>query len=101
MAFSLSSEWSLPESQGAPRVPVALRLVFPLTGTVLLNPASLLDFGRLGASGAASPGPFALASFFASLVLGLLYKSNEVCFVALPDGALGLLPLRANMQDTV
>ena len=65
---------------------------------MLLTPAPFLcfDFGPLDASGAAPLGPFALVSFLASLVLGLLYESSEVCFFALT----GLLPLRANMQDT-
>ena len=50
-----------------------------------LTPAPFLcfDFGLLDASGAAPPGPFALVSFLASLVLGLLYESSEVCFFCL------------------
>ena len=90
----LSSKWLHPGSPGVPCVPVALRLVFSLTGTVSLDPAPLLNFSLLGVSEAASLGPFALVPLVACLVLGLLYKSNEVCFVALPDGAIGLLPLQ-------
>ena len=63
-------------------------------------PFLCFDFSPLDASGAAPPGPFALVSFLASLVLGLLYESSEFCFFALAGGAMGLLPLRVNMQDT-
>ena len=38
------------------------------------------------------------ASFLANLVLGLLYESIEVCLGPFLSGAIGLLPLRMNMQ---
>ena len=56
---------------------------------------------------ALSAGPsfwLALASFLASLVLGLLVLgllSKDVCFGALLTGAMGLLPLRANILGHV
>ena len=56
------------------------------------------NFGLLGGPPAALMGRLAPASFLASLVVGQLYESSEVCLM-LPDGAIGLLPLRANMQS--
>ena len=53
-------------------------------------------------------GPFAPASLLESLVLGLLYESNDVCFVCFAafvtllasTGGTGLLPLCANMHGS-
>ena len=59
--------------------------------------AFFFDFGPLGGPAAALMGPLTPASFLASLVVGRLYESSEVCLV-LPDGAIGLLLLGANMQ---
>ena len=60
--------------------------------------AFFFDFGPLGGPVAALMGPLAPASFLASLVVGRLYESSKVCLV-LPDGAIELLQLHANMQS--
>ena len=65
-----------------------------------MGPIPLLDFSPLCMPEVASPGLFALTSFLVSLMLGLLYESNNVCFVCFAAGAIGLLPLHANMQDS-
>ena len=43
----------------------------------------------------------ALAYFLVSLILGLLNESNNVCFIGLPAGAVGLLPLHANILVSI